>query len=173
MRKPAVLIVLVVLALLGARPRRAAACGDATGAIMTELVVIGGVYTVGTLGFTVHDLAASERSAGYGAAEMLVNAPLTAIFGAVLLDELSPAEGQSIDRNAALAFGALTALHAVLTVNGYRAAARHPLPRRGRPRAPETAPGAVRLGSARATLGPTPVSDGRALGAGLGLVGSF
>ena len=165
----ALLVGLVVMA----RPREAHACGGPTfseGEIAAA-VVVAGAYTGTTIGMGIHDLTSDDPSRGYGVAEAVVHTPIALLFGAALVDELS--RDYSDDKQ--LWLGAFTALHATLAIHGIYTAART-RPRRSHAPAPTPLlgpPGSVNLGPVRGNVTLTPVSDGRAVGGGLGFVGSF
>jgi hypothetical protein len=171
---------LVVGLVIAARPRAAEACG---GPIVSEeaavaILVVAGAYAGTTIGMGVYDLTADNPSRGYGVAEAVVHTPIALAFGAGFISEVSNQyEGKNHD--SAIWLGAFTALHGTLAIHGMYTAGKY-----RKPKAPRTIdgappsplygpPGMVNLGSMRANVTLTPVTDGRTIGGGLGLAGTF
>lgn len=176
MRKSLLLGLALIIGLaVVARPRDAEACG---GPIISDeaavaILVVAGAYAGTTVGMAAYDITADNPSRRYGVIEAAVHTPLALAFGAGLVSELSNEYG---DRDAQLWLGAFTAIHASLAVHGMYTAGKS-RPKRALDSAPPAPvhgpPGMVNLGGVRANVTLTPVSDGRSLGGGLGLVGSF
>jgi hypothetical protein len=132
---------------VAAAPREARA-DDTSEAIVTGLTVIS-VGTPTAIGFGIASLAISDPGRVYGAAEALVTLPQAAFYGWL-------AVGSDFDRDNRMFYGAYAVAHSALAVHG--------LYTLFKPRSRQS--DAMRIV-------PTAVSDGRELGAGFGLVGTF
>jgi hypothetical protein len=154
MRKRVVLTVAIVVGLaIAARPREAKAGGDLApdeGAIL--VVAWAGL----TLPMGAYDLGADDPSRGYGVAEALVHTPLALGFGGLFLTTMrDDYHGPRLQ----VWLGGLTALHTTLAIHGWHTAGKYRKPKD--------------VGGVRANVTLTPVSDGRSIGGGLGLAGTF
>lgn len=153
--------------LLAAVPRpAAAACSDGPCFDFGGLIVVGGIYALGTINFTLHDIAIRDSSKAYGVVETFFNLPFAAIFARDFVD------GVGGDTGAGTLFliGGLATLHTALTVHGVHTLVRD---RRRPTPTPPPPPAQISLGGIHATFAPTAVSDGRLVAPGLGLAGSF
>ncbi|KAB2888598.1 MAG: hypothetical protein F9K40_20370 [Kofleriaceae bacterium] len=126
----------------------------------------------------VYDLTADDPSRGYGIAEAVVHTPIALAWGAAFIDDVRGPKNEWDDDNSEIWLGAMTALHATLAIHGmYTAGKTRPAKRRALDAAPPPPtygpPGMVNVGGVRANVTLTPVSDGRSVGGGLGLVGAF
>lgn len=179
MRKSLVLAIAVVIGLvIAARPREAKACGGpiVSGEVVAAALVITGAYAGTTLGMGIYDLTGDDPSRGYGVAEAVIHTPLALAFGAGFISELG---NEYADSDSKIALGAFTALHATLAIHGMYTASKYRKPKQSekdkRLAPPPTygPPSMVNLGPVSANVTLTPVSDGRSLGGGLGLAGTF
>ncbi len=152
------LLVAAVSLLLAAVPREAAADGShIPDEAITAGWVLAGVYACTTVGMGVYDVAAGDPSARYGKIEAAVHTPLAIVFAAGTISMASEWRAGDPDNSTIFVLGGLAAVHAALAVHGFYTAGKR------RPPAPVDGP--------RVTV--TPVSDGRSLGGGLGVVGTF
>lgn len=184
MRKSLILaIALVVGLIIAARPREAKACGGplVSDEVVVAALVVTGAYAGTTIGMGIYDLTADDPSKGYGIAEAVVHTPIALAFGAAFIGDITkpadPYYDQYDDDNSELWLGAFTALHATLAIHGMYTAGKHRKPKARRdsiePPPVYGPPGMVKIGSVRADVTLTPVSDGKSIGGGLGLAGTF
>lgn len=175
MRKSFVLAIAVIVGLvIAARPREATACGGpiVSGEVVAAALVITGAYAGTTIGMGVYDLTGDDPSRGYGIAEAVIHTPIAVAFGAGFISELG---NEYADSDSKIALGAFTALHATLAIHGMYTAGKYRKPKQKDLGPPPTygPPSMVNLGPVSADVTLTPVSDGRSLGGGLGLAGTF
>lgn len=179
MRKSLVLAIAVVVGLaIAARPREAKACG---GVVSDEVVVgalvVAGAYAGTTAGMGIYDLTAEDPSRGYGVTEAVIHTPIALLWGAAFLDDVGQPRNEWDDDNSEIWLGVMTGLHATLAIHGmYTAGKSRPPKRKSKDVLPPPTygpPGMVRVGSVRANVSLTPVTDGRNIGGGLGLAGTF
>ena len=177
MRKSLVLAIAVVVGLvIAARPRDARACGGPVvdGEVVAAVLVVTGAYAGTTIGMAYHDLSSDDPSRGYGVAEAVIHTPIALGFGAAFIEDVSN-KWEGDNDNSEIWLGAFTALHATLAIHGMYTAGKYRKPRAPKspkgmeptPRAPLYGPPSmVNVGSVRANVTLTPVSDGRTIGAG-------
>src|SRR5262245_55038107 len=111
-----VLPIVLVLALVSSR--RAEACGTGGGdwgGVVAAVLIVGGTYVGATATVAIKDVATSDHSVGYGIAETAVNAPLTLMFGAAMVNEI---RDPNTDHSGATTLGVFTALHGALLAHG-------------------------------------------------------
>jgi len=146
-----------------ARAGRAEACGSGGGfEIPPAVIAVAAGVLVADVAFPVHDLLVDRTSTGAAIAEAVIMTPQALLGGAAIYGTI--ADGGQVD-GFLIGYTALTtacAVHAyyVLGTRG-RAAKKAPEPR-VRPVPPYSV-----------SIAPTLVTDGRALGTGLGVVGRF
>jgi hypothetical protein len=177
MRKLVLVAIAVVVGLvIAARPRDAKACGGLVAGDEGAVLVVAGAWAGLTLPMAAYDLGADDPGQGYGVAEALVHTPLALASGVGFLSTMSDDyHGPELQ----VWLGGLTALHTTLAIHGWHTAGKYRKPKAPKgvepmPRKPKYGPPSmVSVGGVRANVTLTPVSDGRTVGGGLGLAGTF
>lgn len=177
MRKRLLLgLVFLVGVVVAGRPREAKAGEpviDGGGRTIAAVLLVGGT----TVSMGIYDLSADDPSRGYGITEAVIHTPIALVWGAAMIDDLD-FNNHWDNGGGKILLPVMAGLNATLAIHGmYTAAKSRPSKKRALgamlPRPSYGRPGMVNVGSVRANMTLTPVSDGRSLGGGLGLAGTF
>lgn len=155
------LIAVLIGAVVVGRPRQARAeerLVDGTNAEIAGMVFA----ATATIGMGIYDLAADDPSRTYGVVEAAVHTPIALVWTAAMIDDLD-FNNHWDNGGGKVALPVLAGLNATLAIHGIYTACK------SRPSRTEM----IEVGSVRANVTLTPVSDGRSFGGGLGLAGTF